>query len=300
MRTQDLQDTHDTRVHLDASHPGFGDPAYRQRRDQIAAIARAYDGCGEVPDAPYVPEEHATWASILSALAPLHARHVAREVLDMQHALPLPTARIPSFAEVNAALASASGLTLRPVTGLVPPRRFFTALDDGTFLATQYVRHASRPWYTPEPDVIHELVGHAATLAHPALARLNRAFGAAARVADAATMAEIERVYWFTLEFGLVEQGRGVVAVGAGLLSSRDELVHGIADTPKLPWDLDRIAATSYDTDALQPVLFVAPSFAVMIHDVEVWLAERVARMAGPATSRALPPVKLDAPRVRG
>lgn len=272
--------TQDSHVHLDASHPGFGDLAYRRRRDRIAAIALAYDGRGEVPDAPYVQEEHSTWASILAALEPLHARHVAREIREMQRALPLSTSRIPSFAEVNAALARASGLSLRPVTGLVPPRKFFIALDEGVFLATQYIRHASRPWYTPEPDVIHELVGHAATLAHPALARLNRAFGAAARVADSATMTAIERVYWFTLEFGLVEQDDEVVAVGAGLLSSRDELVQAIAHTPKLAWDLERIAATSYDTDALQPLLFVAPSFAAMVRDVEAWLAERMARMA--------------------
>jgi phenylalanine-4-hydroxylase len=215
---------------------------------------------------------------IVQGVAPLHARHVAREVLEMQRALPLAVDRIPSFAEVNESLASSSGLALRPVVGLVPPRRFFTALDDGIFLATQYVRHASRPWYTPEPDVIHELVGHAATLAHPELARLNRAFGAAARVADPATMIELERVYWFTLELGLVEQAGEVVAFGAGLLSSRDELSRALRDTPKQPWDLVAIAATPYATDALQPRLFVAPSFPRMVRELEVWLWERRSR----------------------
>ena len=92
-----------------------------------------------------------------------------------------------------------------PVEGLVAPRRFFSLLRDGVFNATQYVRHPSRPFYTPEPDVIHELVGHAATLAHPRLAAINRKFGEAAAIGDRRLLTRIERVYWFTLEFGVCE-----------------------------------------------------------------------------------------------
>lgn len=161
-------------VDLAPDHPGFHDRSYRVRRDQIARIAERHAGEGPIPEAPYTAAEHAVWRTVQTALAPLHRRFAAREVLAMIERFPLATSHIPQLQAVSSRLRAASGMRLRPVAGLIPAREFLAALAADTFLATQYIRHASRPWYTPEPDVIHELVGHAVTLADPRLAALNR------------------------------------------------------------------------------------------------------------------------------
>lgn len=259
-------------VDLDPDHPGFHDRSYRERRDTIARIAGDYAGDGPIPEAPYTAAEHAVWRTVKSALGPLHRRFAAREVLGILERFPLATHAIPQLAGVSARLQAASGMRLRPVAGLIPAREFLAALAADTFLATQYIRHASRPWYTPEPDVLHELVGHAATLADPRIAALNRRFGRAAVRANAAELEAIERVYWFTLEFGLVRCEGEIKAFGAGLLSSVEEIERAVTRTELRGWDLERIAATPYSPSDLQPCLFVAPSFEDMIDQTSAWL----------------------------
>ena len=268
-------------VELEPDHPGFSDPRYRARRDAIAQAAIDYHAAGAagaVPDAPYTEDEHAVWRAVWAELGPRHQAFAASELLALERELALTRDRIPQLAEVGDRLAPRTGFRLVPVEGLVRPRRFFVALHEGVFLSTQYVRHASRPLYTPEPDVIHELIGHAASLTHPALARLNRRFGLAAKLGDRRLLARIERVYWFTLEFGLVEESGGVRAVGAGLLSSMGELERSHSEATFLDWDLERMATTDYETSRYQERLFVAPSFTRMIDELDAWLARELAR----------------------
>jgi phenylalanine-4-hydroxylase len=144
------------------------------------------------------------------------------------------------------------------------------------------MRHHSRPLYTPEPDVIHELIGHATSFFDEDFVRLSRLFGEAALVADAAMLARLERVYWYTLEFGLAREGDEVKAYGAGLLSSYGEL-GGFESRSKLePFDLEKISRTPYDPTNYQAVLFVAPSFRQMAREVGRWL-ESVIAAAGPS-----------------
>ncbi|WAS92164.1 hypothetical protein [Nannocystis punicea] len=259
-------------VDLDPDHPGFHDRSYRARRDQIARIADSYAGDGAIPDAPYTAAEHAVWRTVTTALAPLHRRFAAREVQAMLGRFPLATGHIPQLAGVSARLRAASGMRLRPVAGLIGAREFLAALAADTFLSTQYIRHASRPWYTPEPDVIHELVGHAASLADPRVAALSRSFGRAALRASEAELSAIERVYWFTLEFGLVRDAGEVRAFGAGLLSSVEEIERGVLHTEHRAFDLDAIAATEYSPADLQPQLFVAPGVEDMFNRTSEWL----------------------------
>ena len=259
-------------VQLNDDHPGFHDPTYRRRRDEIAQIALAHRVGDTVPDAPYTSEEQGVWRDVRSRLAPLQARLVCRQLLEAERAFPLGLNRIPQLAEINSRLAPATGFRMEPVTGLVRARTFLTTLGHHVFLSTQYIRHHSRPLYTPEPDIIHELIGHAASLAHPHVARANATIGNAAALADEDELERLERVYWYTFEFGLVEEAQQVKAFGAGLLSSAGELQQ-IEDGPKLcDWDLDRIAETPYDPTDMQPQLYVAPSFDRLLGDVEAWV----------------------------
>ncbi len=263
-------------VELAPDHPGFADPVYRARRDAIAKLALDWSG-GAIPIAPYTEDEHRVWREVWAQLGPLHERRVARELLELGEEFPIDRERIPQLSEVSARLAPRTGFRMVPVEGLVPPRRFFSSLSDGIFSSTQYVRHPSRPLYTPEPDVIHELVGHAATLAHVRIAAINRKFGAAAQLGDRRILTRIERVYWYTLEFGVCEEAGALRAYGAGLLSSVGELQRATERaTPGLEfrgWDLEAIANSDYDTSKYQPQLFVAPSFAQMLDDLDLWLS---------------------------
>lgn len=255
-----------------SDHPAFRDGVYRRRRDALAAIARDHTQAR----VEYTADEHRTWATVRGRLDPLHARHGCAAVLAAQRCVPLSPVRIPQLAEVSAALARTTGFRLRAVEGLVAPRPFFAALAEGTFLATQYVRHHDSPLYTPEPDVIHELVGHVGLLAEPRIAALARACGAAAVAADDARLEAIARVFWYVLEFGLCLEHGEVRVVGAGVLSSVGEFEHAIAgESPTLrtAWDLDRMAELPYETQGFQRVLFLAPSFDVLIDGTMGWLA---------------------------
>ena len=252
-------------VVLDPDHPGFRDLVYRQRRNEIAKIALEYREGARVPKAPYSDEEHAVWRQVWTQLEPAHERFVCRELNDMQQGLPLDRQRIPQLAELNVFLMAHTGYRMEPVAGLVVAQRFLAKLGRKVFLSTQYIRHYSRPMYTPEPDIIHELIGHAASLAHHGVAEVNRQMGVIVETCSATEMARIENVYWYTMEFGTALQDGEVCAVGAGLLSSFGELQQIRKGPTLLEWDLDVIATTSYDPTAYQPRLFVAPSFKRMM-----------------------------------
>jgi len=259
-------------VLLNDEHPGFHDRRYRARRDEIARIALAYQEGEAVPHAPYTEAEHGVWHSVNQLLSPLHQQRVCRELRDANAHFPLDPFRIPQLSAVNAQLKNATGFRMEPVMGLVRARTFLSALGREVFLSTQYIRHHSRPLYTPEPDIVHELVGHAASLAHPRLAEVNACIGRAVDSADDSEVLRLERVYWYSLEFGLVEEEGSIKALGAGLLSSAGELEQ-IESGPELrSWDLDAIAETPYDPTDMQPQLYVAPSFGRLIGDIEDWV----------------------------
>ncbi|MFT4974236.1 MAG: phenylalanine-4-hydroxylase [Myxococcota bacterium] len=263
---------HNDLVELAPDHPGFRDDIYRARRNTIAQIALAYQTGQPVPDAPYTEEEHGVWVQVAQALAPLHQASICGELLELQQVITLPPDRIPQLSEVNAVLQASAGFRMEPVAGLVSARTFMRYLGQRVFLSTQYIRHHSRPLYTPEPDVLHELFGHAATLVHPGIAELNRVLGRAAAIASDDEMERLARVYWYTLEFGVVEE-RGVLkAFGAGLLSSVGELTRYTTESSLQPWDLEAIAQTPYDPTRYQDTLFVAPSFTRMLVDVTMWV----------------------------
>ena len=259
-------------VELDQDHPGFRDADYRRRRNEIAQLALEHREGDPVPHVDYTAQEHEVWRIVHRNLDPLHAKLACREYLDCARALALPTERIPQLAELNAKLAKLTGIQMVPVAGLISDRAFLSALGRGTFLATQYMRHHSVPLYTPEPDVVHELVGHAATFAHPGFAAVNRAFGkAVAKMSDAA-VARAARVYWFTMEFGVVREADELKVYGAGLLSSFGEL-GALREHPELrPFDLERMATHAYDPTQYQAALYVAPSFDEMVRSVTTWV----------------------------
>ena len=262
--TGDLEEAiadRNTIVQLDPDHPGFRDADYRRRRNQIAQIAMAYRPGNPIPDAPYTDDEHQVWTVIWQALRPAHQQHACREYLEALTRLNFADDRIPQLREVNERVQAISGFRLEPVAGLVQPRVFLENLADGVFLCTQYIRHHSTPLYTPEPDVVHEIVGHGVTLACPQLAELNRMFGEAVkRTRSAEDLERLSRVYWFTIEFGVLRENGSVKAYGTGLLSSAGELDE-MHEAELRPLELESISHEVYDPTHFQPILFCAASF---------------------------------------
>ena len=259
-------------VSLDADHPGFHDPVYRHRRNEIARAAIEYAAGDPVPDIRYSGEEQDVWREVWRHLHPLHARYACGAYRDAARRVALSRTSIPQLREVNDKITPIHGFRMLPVAGLVSAKAFLTRLDAGVFLSTQYMRHHSVPLYTPEPDVVHELVGHAATFADADFAALNRSFGRAAERASGEDVERIGRLYWYTLEFGVVREEERLTVYGAGLLSSFGELGRFEREESLQPWDVDTIVETPYDPTMYQKTLFVAPSFARMCADVLAWL----------------------------
>ena len=259
-------------VQLDPDHPGFRDAQYRARRNQIAQLAMNYRPGDPIPDAPYTDDEHRVWQTIWKALRPAHQQYACSQYLEALQRMNFADDRIPQLREVNEKVQAISGFRLEPVAGLVQPRVFLEDLADGVFLCTQYIRHHSTPLYTPEPDVVHEIVGHGVTLACPELAELNRLFGQAVKRASSADALEtLSRVYWFTIEFGVLREDGQLKAFGTGLLSSAGELEE-MHEAELRALDILAITRQNYDPTHFQPVLFCAESFAAMHEQLRAYL----------------------------
>ncbi len=259
-------------VQLDPDHPGFRDAEYRARRNEIARIALAYKTGAAIPDAPYAAEDHRLWRVVRDALGPAHRQRACAEYLTCVESLDLPQDRIPQLREVSEKVQAISGFRLEPVAGLAEPRVFLESLADGVFLCTQYIRHHSAPFYTPEPDVVHEVMGHAVTLAGEHFAELNRLVGEAVkRTASPEALERLSRVYWFTIEFGVVREAGEVKAYGTGLLSSAGEL-EVMRQAELRPLDLEAASRQEYDPTRFQPALFCADSFGMMFETLREFL----------------------------
>jgi len=255
------KDTGELEVVLGADHPGVADPDYRARRNAIATAASEWQVGHPVPRVDYTDDEQHVWATVCSELAPLHQELACREFLAGQERLQLPTTYVPQLDEVSERLQHLTGFTYRPAAGLVPLRQFYESLADGVFHSTQYIRHHSVPLYTPEPDVIHEVVGHGNCLASDRFAALYRAAGEAAqRVESDEALEFVSKVFWFSLEFGVLREDGAVKTYGAGLLSSFGE-IQEMERADLRPLDIARMGVQEYDITHYQPLLFCADSF---------------------------------------
>jgi phenylalanine-4-hydroxylase len=237
---------------------------YRARRDELAALAAGWREGQPVPEPSYTDEEHSVWAAVSTALGELHERSACQAFLAGKQAVSLPEDRVPQLAEVSQLLEPVAGFRYRPVPGLAPLRDFYGSFADGVFWSTQYLRHPSVPLYTPEPDIIHEVIGHANQLAAPGYADLYRLVGAAvARTRGDEALRFLSHVFWYTMEFGVVREGRSYKAFGAGILSSVGETA-GFPDADIRPVDLLAMGRADYDITQFQPILYCWPSPAAL------------------------------------
>ena len=247
-------------VHLSRDHPGFADEAYRARRNEIAQHALRWRPGEPAPDVGYSDAEHEVWRTVCRELRPKHERLAIREYVEALDAVRLPTDRVPSLDEVSERVEPLTGFRYVPAPGLVPLREFYGSLRDRVFHSTQYVRHGAEPLYTPEPDIVHEVIGHGHLLATPTFSELHRLCGEAThRLRDEENLRFLSRVFWFTVEFGVVMEDGELRAYGAGILSSYGEIDEFRHMTLR-PLDLAEMGTADYDITHYQPVLYRAES----------------------------------------
>lgn len=248
---------------LKLNHPGASDEAYRTRRDYIASLAKKFRETGEITDVDYTEEEQGIWRHVATRLEELHQKYASPFFLKAKKDLGITTERIPQLSEMDRRLRELTGFRLAPIEGLVETRAFLSWLSYRVMLSTQYIRHTSRPDYTPEPDIVHEIIGHQPMFTNPNFADYSQYVGHGARIANDEQLEALGRLYWFTVEFGLVEHEGETKAYGAGLLSSFGELENAFSDNvERRPFDLEKVINTPYDYSDMQPVLYVIPSYA--------------------------------------
>ena len=259
---------------LRLDHPGANDLVYRMRRKFIASRAREFALCKkEVPKIAYTNAEQKTWQLATAKLATLHSKWACSTYLASKNKLSISVRQIPQLADISRKLFCETGFRLEPVEGLVDSKTFLSGLRKRVMLTTQYVRHHSRPDYTPEPDIIHELLGHAPMLMDKEFAAFSERIGRAAQKAAAQEIKMLENLYWFTVEFGLIREGKGVKAFGAGLLSSFGELQNAFSGKPQLKLlNIKTILKTRYTYSQMQEILFVIPSFRALEQETERFL----------------------------
>ena len=223
-------------------------------------------GIVEQPWDDYRDEDHATWATLYARQRDVLKGRACDEFIAAQDAMGMTPDHIPKFAELNEVLSKATGWTLIGVEGLLPELDFFDHLANRRFPVTWWIRRPDQIDYIEEPDLFHDLFGHVPLLMIPVFADYMEAYGRGgvkAHAIGADALQNLTRLYWYTVEFGLIRQKDGLRIYGSGIVSSKGESIHCLeSDAPnRIGFDLERIMRTRYRIDTYQKTYFVIDSF---------------------------------------
>jgi len=212
----------------------------------------------------YTPEQHAVWSELVQRRMPQLRRHACAEYLDGFEQIGLKEDRLPDLKAVSALLEPRTGWESTPVSGFLPANAFFEMLAARRFPTTTWLRSRESMDYTPEPDIFHDVFGHVPMHAHPVFADFLENYGKiCAQVIDQPEALErLGRLFWFTVEFGLIRQNGEIRVYGSGLISSHGECTRVLNGGCEVrDFNLDEVLAQEFDTGAMQPVLYAVESF---------------------------------------
>ena len=208
----------------------------------------------------YTPEQHAVWKTLFERQSKLLVGRACDEFVAGMKALPIAPDQIPDFRQLSEVLKKHTGWEVVAVPGLVPDEVFFEHLANRRFPAGQFIREASQLDYLQEPDVFHDVFGHVPLLMNPIIADYIQAYGVGGlRAKEKGVLDLLARVYWYTVEFGLVQQKDGLRLYGAGIVSSYTESIFALDDASpnRVRFDLARVMQTDYRIDDFQETYFV-------------------------------------------
>lgn len=211
----------------------------------------------------YTEDENAIWSELHAQQIKNIVQYACPEYIQGIKNLNLPTERVPQLNEVSDILMEYTGWQVSPVPALISYDRFFDLLAHRKFPAATFIRRREEMNYLQEPDIFHEIFGHCPLLTHPVYANFMEAYGKIGLHASSKDQALLARIYWFTVEFGLIKSNENDKCYGAGLLSSLGETVYSVtSDIPqRRPFDLTNILRTPYRIDIYQTVYYVITSF---------------------------------------
>ena len=217
--------------------------------------------------AGYSPEQHAVWAELVSRRMPVLREHACQEYLEGFEVIGLREDSIPNLAEVNRRLEARTGWNATPVSGFLPPDAFFEMLAARRFPTTTWLRSRQSLEYTPEPDIFHDVFGHVPMHAHPVFADFLQQYGkVCAGLRDKDALERMGRLFWFTVEFGVIRQAGRIRLYGSGLISSHGEsnyvIQAGSGGGPEIrDFDLDQVLDQEFLVSEMQRVLYAVESF---------------------------------------
>lgn len=238
-------------------------------------IAKTVDANGY---AEYTPAENQIWHELITRQTPVVKKHACNEFMQGLDLLNLSRDKIPQCPDVSKVLREATGWSLEPVPALIPFSKFFNLLANQKFPAATFIRRREELDYLQEPDIFHEIFGHCPMLTNKACAEFTHTYGKLGQNATHEEQVMLAKLYWFTIEFGLIKTQEGLRAYGGGILSSMSETKYCIeSDVPqRKPFDVMEVLRTPYRIDIIQPIYFVIDSFDVLFELTEIDLISKI------------------------
>ncbi len=258
---------------LEPEHPGLGDAEYIARRKFLFDLTRKQrlERLGP-PFVEYTNEETRIWREVTIQLDELHHKYASEIYLKAKKELAITSDSIPQLRTLSERVQRETNMHLVPAEGALPYRTFYESIAERGFPVTQFLRHGSHPEFTPEPDMIHDCLGHVPPLMNRDYAELLTLIGkAAATTPHGDQVLALKRFSWFSIEFGLIEEHGEVKVFGAGIQSSFGEIPHSLfsKDARRRPFLTNDVIEQDYDPSKMQVDFFIAPSFAFLRQELE-------------------------------
>ncbi len=208
-------------------------------------------------------EDNNTWKILVERQAEIIKGRACQQFLEGLEILNFPQDRVPQLPDINNTLAKINGWGVEPVPALIQPKRFFTLLANKRFPAATFIRIPEELDYLQEPDIFHEIYGHTPLLTNKAYGDFMEKFGKLALNVEPKDRRRLFRLFWFTIEFGLIKTTEGLKAYGGGILSSIGETKYCLTDKPKVqPFNALDVLRTPYRIDIMQPLYFTIEKFS--------------------------------------